>query len=132
MKINGIAHINLRAPRALLDQLFTFYTEVVGLQNGKRPPFARFGYWLYAGNADVLHLLEASPEEARLVNVITTVDHFAFYCEGLPAFEQKLKTMGIDYRLTKIPLTGQDQLVIKDPAGNTVELNFPSAVKDPA
>ncbi|CAG0978877.1 lactoylglutathione lyase [Methylophilaceae bacterium] len=127
MNTIGIGHINMRAPRAMLDRLYDFYTTVVGLKNGERPPFARFGYWLYAGDADVVHLLEASPDEERLVNVVTTIDHVAFKCEGLHAFESRLKQLGVAYKVTKIPLTGQDQLVVKDPAGNLVELNFASA-----
>ncbi|ROH87020.1 diguanylate cyclase [Pseudomethylobacillus aquaticus] len=127
MSTLGIAHINIRAPRALLEQLHAFYREVVGLQDGPRPPFTRFGYWLYAGGHDVLHLIEASPEEQRLVNVITTVDHIAFKCTDLPETTRGLQQRGIPYRVTAIPLSQQQQIVLKDPAGNTVELNFADA-----
>jgi catechol 2,3-dioxygenase-like lactoylglutathione lyase family enzyme len=124
METIGLGHINLRAPRELLDQLHLFYTTVVGLREGKRPPFARFGYWLYAGDHDVVHLIEASPQESRLTNVVTTIDHFAFLCKGCAEFESRLQQLGIQYKAASIPLTGQHQLIIKDPAGNTVELNF--------
>lgn len=124
MQTLRIAHINLRAPRPLLDQLFAFYTEVVGLTDGERPPFKRPGYWLYAGGRDVMHLLEASPDEERRVNVRTTIDHIAFACEGYVEFEQRLQQLGVGYQATTIPLTRQQQLVLRDPAGNTVELNF--------
>jgi catechol 2,3-dioxygenase-like lactoylglutathione lyase family enzyme len=123
----GFGHINLRAPRALLDQLYVFYTTVVGLTEGKRPPFNRFGYWLYLGEHDLVHLIEASPEEQRATNVVTTIDHVAFVCEGLAEVESRLKQLGIAYQTAQVPLTGQLQLVIKDPAGNKVELNFSSA-----
>lgn len=126
MNTLGLAHVNLRAQRTMLDQLYTFYTAVVGLREGERPPFPRFGYWLYAGGHDVLHLLEASPDEERLVNVVTTIDHVAFRCQGLEAFEEKLQRLGVPYKHTKIPLSSQDQLVLKDPAGNVIELNFPN------
>jgi catechol-2,3-dioxygenase len=120
----GFSHYNLRAPRALLGRLFQFYTEIVGLTVGERPPFTRPGYWLYAGGQDILHLLEASPDEARATDVVTTFDHAAFRCENRQAFEDRLARHGIPYRVTRIPLTGEIQLVMKDPAGNGVELNF--------
>ena len=33
----------------MLDELRDFYRDVVGLTVGDRPPFRRFGYWLYSG-----------------------------------------------------------------------------------
>jgi len=125
MGVRGFGHINLRAPRALLDQLYVFYTDVVGLTAGARPPFPRFGYWLYAGELDIVHLIEASPDENRATGVVTTIDHIAFLCEGHEVFERQLQQQNMPYRVATVPLTGQLQLILKDPAGNTVELNFP-------
>jgi extradiol dioxygenase family protein len=126
MQTLGFSHYNLRAPRELLDTLRTFYCEVVGLTAASRPPFTSFGYWLYAGEHDVLHLSEAAAGEVRSVNVATTFDHVAFACAGLSEFRQRLDRAGIDYRAARVPLTGQQQLFFKDPAGNGVELNFAS------
>ncbi len=123
----GFGHINIRAHRALLDQLYSFYTAVVGLTEGARPPFNRFGYWLYLGKHDIVHLIEASPEEIRATNVVTTIDHVAFLCEGPVEFEHRLQQLGVPYQTAAVPLTGQLQLVVTDPAGNRVELNFPNA-----
>ncbi len=122
----GFSHYNLRAPHALMEALRRFYTEIVGLTVGERPPFTRPGYWLYAGGQDILHLLEASPEEARATDVVTTFDHAAFSCVDRQEYEARLRQHGIPYRVTRIPQTGQLQLVFRDPAGNGVELNFPS------
>ena len=120
----GFSHYNLQAPRELLDRLRSFYCEVVGLKVGPRPPLARFGYWLYAGNHDVLHLAEAGTNETRSVGVIGTFDHAAFTCEDRVEFEQRLIEHGIKFELARVPQTGQVQLFFKDPAGNGVELNF--------
>lgn len=122
----GFGHVNMRAPRALLEQLYGFYTSVVGLTPGERPPFARHGYWLYAGGQDILHLLEASPDEQRATHVTTTIDHIAFRCQDHEHYQARLEQLGIPFRVTRVPLTGQLQLVIKDPAGVIVELNFPA------
>ena len=130
MKITGFSHYNLRAPRELLDVLCAFYVDVTGLRLGTRPPFASFGYWLYAGEQDVLHLTQANPNELRTATdplAPNTFDHAAFNCTGRTAFEQKLSDSGIAFELAEVPLTGQVQLFFKDPAGNGVELNFRAA-----
>jgi catechol-2,3-dioxygenase len=124
MSVTGFSHYNLRAHRPVLDTLRDFYVTVVGLQVGSRPPFRSFGYWLYAGGHDVLHLTEAPLDEGRPSNVIGTFDHVAFACIDLPVFEERLRTHGVEYTCDEVPLTGQRQLFFKDPAGNGVELNF--------
>jgi catechol 2,3-dioxygenase-like lactoylglutathione lyase family enzyme len=124
MSILGFAHYNLRANRPMLDTLRDFYVDVVGLRVGARPPFESFGYWLYVGEHDVLHLSEASPNEERPANVINTFDHVAFSCTGMPEFEARLHKFNIRYRRDHVPLTDQRQIFFSDPAGNGVELNF--------
>jgi catechol-2,3-dioxygenase len=126
MQTLGFAHYNLRASRDLLDTLRSFYAEIVGLSVGQRPPFKSFGYWLYAGGHDVLHLSEAGDGEVRSVGLTTTFDHVAFKCVGRSEFQQRLDRAGIEVRVSRVPLTGQHQLFFKDPAGNGVELNFAS------
>jgi catechol-2,3-dioxygenase len=124
MLTTDFSHYNLRAPRELLDELCSFYCQVVGLVVGRRPPFESFGYWLHAGNRDILHLTESAPGEIRSVESATTFDHAAFNCAGRIEFERKLARLGIQYEVARVPQTGQVQLFFKDPAGNGVELNF--------
>ena len=124
MLTSGFSHYNLRAPRELMEQLRAFYCEVVGLRTGERPPFKRFGYWLYAGERDVLHLAESDPGEAIEIGAATTFNHAAFNCSGRREFERKLTDVGLKYSVARVPLTGQVQLFFQDPAGNGVELNF--------
>lgn len=126
MNILSFSHYNLRAARPMLEQLRAFYTEVVGLRLGDRPPFKSFGYWLYIGEQEVLHLSEAGDEEERSKDAINTFDHAAFNCRGRREFEAKLTRLGIPYRTAEVPLTKQVQLFFTDPAGNGVELNFAS------
>lgn len=124
MPATGFSHYNLRAPRALLDELRDFYCEVVGLQPGPRPPFNSFGYWLYAGTQAVLHLSEARPGEEREARASGTFDHAAFRCTGRAEYERTLAQRGIPYRTALVPETQLLQVFFKDRAGNGVELNF--------
>lgn len=127
MSALGFSHYNLRAPRALLDELRDFYCDVVGLTVGQRPPLRSFGYWLYAGGHAVLHLSEAGPEEVRPTQPSGTFDHAAFRCRDRPAYERALALRGIRYRVALVPATQQVQIFLTDPAGNGVELNFDSS-----
>ncbi|MCE3263986.1 MAG: diguanylate cyclase [Pseudoduganella sp.] len=120
----GLNHYNLRAPRALLEELRAFYSEVVGLEVGARPPFRSFGYWLYAGSQAVLHLSEARPDEHRTGQPPGTFDHAAFRCTDRAAYERELTKRGIQFRSALVPETRLLQIFFTDPAGNGVELNF--------
>lgn len=124
MPVTGFNHYNLRAPRELLDQLKAFYCDVVGLEEGARPAFRSFGYWLYAGDQDILHLSETAPDEARATHVATTFDHVAFSCTNPVEMEEILVERRIEYGERLVAQTGTKQIFFRDPAGNGVELNF--------
>jgi catechol 2,3-dioxygenase-like lactoylglutathione lyase family enzyme len=124
MTTKGLNHVNLRAPREVLDRIKDFYCDIVGLQLGPRPPFPGFGYWLYAGGRPVLHLSQSGVDEARQIGVATTFGHFAFDCEDGPAVEALLRERGLRYERAVVPASGELQLFVVDPGGNKVELNF--------
>jgi len=107
--VTGLHHYNLVAERQLLDDLREFYTTIVGLTPGPRPPFKRFGYWLYAGQQDVLHLTEALPSEHRRENRESTFDHVAFSCSDFLSVTARLKTYNVEHHIDDVPLTGQRQ-----------------------
>jgi catechol-2,3-dioxygenase len=123
MPVAAFDHYNLRAARPMLDQLRDFYRDVVGLTVGERPPFRRFGYWLYSSGRPVLHLSLADDGEERL-SAVNTFAHAAFNCTGRAEFEQRLKALAIPYRTAHVPLLHIAQLFFHDPAGNGVELQF--------
>jgi len=122
--ILGIDHYNLRCTRATMELLKVFYRDVVGLTLGERPALKSFGYWLYAGSKDVLHLSESSAGESPAEHVTTTFDHVAFSARHYDAVVQRLASLDIEFRCREIQATGVRQIFFKDPAGNGVELNF--------
>lgn len=124
MPATGFNHYNLRARRALLDELKDFYCEILGLTVGERPVFRSFGYWLYAGGRDVLHLSEAAPGEVRATHVATTFDHVAFTCTDPVGMKEILVERRIEFGERFIDQTGTKQIFFRDLAGNGVELNF--------
>ena len=124
MKVTNLDHYNLRAPREVLETLREFYCEIIGLSVGDRPPFAEFGYWLYAGDQAVLHLSEGGEDKMQSSAAATSFSHAAFACTGRAAFEQRLSAHGIDYEVARVPDAGPIQLFLHDPAGNGIELSF--------
>lgn len=125
--ISGICHVNLRAPRPVVEVLRAFYCDLLGLSPGPRPAFDSFGYWLYAGGKDVLHLTEAWPDEVRNTGVAATFDHVAFACSGWSGYKAVLTAGGVPFTTSTVPGTGRFQVFFRDPAGNGVELNFAHA-----
>lgn len=124
MPIHGLAHYNLRAERGLLEALRHFYVEVVGLKEGPRP-LNSFGFWLYAGDRDVLHLSEAVAEDKRRTGSDLTFDHVAFACEDWPEFRDRLERHSIKFTERGGHGNGRRQVFFRDPAGNGIELSFP-------
>jgi glyoxylase I family protein len=122
MAITDLSHVNLRAHRQLLDELRDFYVDVVGLRVGDRPPFKSSGYWLYAGEQAIVHLVEAGPADQCAIANDSILDHVAFAVTNLDSVEACLRQRGIDFAKRDVPLTDQRQIFFKDPAGNGIEL----------
>jgi catechol 2,3-dioxygenase-like lactoylglutathione lyase family enzyme len=122
--IDALHHVNLKAPARELEVLRDFYRDVVGLKVGPRPPFRIPGYWLYAGETPVLHLSELSDSTRPIAARASALDHVAFRCSGMQATLERLDSLGIAYVINDVPLTGELQVVFKDPLHLGVELAF--------
>ena len=116
-----IDHINIAAASPQLEAVRDFYCQLLALQEGPRPDFGIPGYWLYAGEDAIVHLV-ASDNHAR-PQAPPHLDHVAFACEDLPLFKARLDNLGIEYSALEMSAT-QTQLFCQDPCGNGVELNF--------
>jgi len=122
--IKGLNHYNLRSDAQTMEQLKEFYVSIVGLSLGDRPPFESNGYWLYAGDKDVLHLSETKGNATKQHHVDATFDHMAFSAAGLDFFSKKLKDNNIDFYYREVPEIGTKQIFFKDIVGNGIELIF--------
>ena len=101
-----------------------FYCDIIGLKVGPREGFTSYGFWLYIGNNDVLHIAEYKGDGHLLLNVLTTFDHVAFSCTDFAAMEAHLKLHQVPYSIRLVPAINVKQLNLKDPVGNGIELNF--------
>ena len=121
--ILSINHIQLVAEKDLVIKLRDFYCNVVGLQEGFRPVFERFGFWLYIGDKDVLHLITPKNGDDRSPQK-SSFDHVAFKTVDYQDVLKKLKLLNIPFEEKPIPGMAAHQIFLRDPAGNRVELNF--------
>jgi catechol 2,3-dioxygenase-like lactoylglutathione lyase family enzyme len=116
-------HINIRAPRQLIDEVRAFYHDLLGMAAGPRPDFGSEGYWLYANDRALIHL-SVSPEGSE-PGPPGHLDHVAFRASDLPALRARLESMGVPFRTNHIPELDLTQVFFTDPAGIGIEINFP-------
>ena len=55
MPLGGLQHYTIEPQD--LERTKDFYCEVLGLENGDRPPLDFPGYWLYSGGVATVHLM---------------------------------------------------------------------------
>jgi catechol 2,3-dioxygenase-like lactoylglutathione lyase family enzyme len=118
-------HINIRATS--LEETRDFYAEVLGLEDGFRPPFPNPGYWMYAGDMAIIHISPLEPDSPPRTNpdgMGKGLDHFAMWGSGLTKQLEALEKHGVAY--TKRLAGGGIviQVFFNDPNGVQIELGF--------
>jgi catechol 2,3-dioxygenase-like lactoylglutathione lyase family enzyme len=103
-----------------------FFVDVVGLEEGERPPFRVDGHWLYASGRPVIHLVEgAAPAPGRSPpGVSPRIDHIAFRIdspEEWQALLQRVQTAQVASQLSEVPLSGELQLFVALAPGVVIE-----------
>jgi catechol 2,3-dioxygenase-like lactoylglutathione lyase family enzyme len=123
MALQAFDHVNIRTAR--LAELKRFYLEVLGLSEGKRPPFKFPGAWIYCGGQAVVHLVGVSePTEKGDHGQLT---HFAFRASGMGEFLAQLRAHGVAYQIGQLPEFGTRQVNFRDPDGNQLHVDFESS-----
>jgi catechol 2,3-dioxygenase-like lactoylglutathione lyase family enzyme len=123
MVLSKLDHVNLRT--ANLAAMVAFYTEVLAMTEGPRPPFDFGGAWLYCGGQPTVHLVEVGRQPAPEGEL--RLEHFAFAAEGLAGFLARLKGRGAAYRIGVVPGFGIVQVNVHDPDGNHIHVDFAPA-----
>lgn len=115
--LRALDHFTLRS--ADLARTQAFYTDLLGLAAGPRPPFAVPGHWLYAEGRPLVHVLEAAAAAPA-----GRIDHVALAACGRAALQERLAAAGVAYRLSTLPDGSVLQLFLRDPDGTPLELVF--------
>jgi len=128
MPAQSLNHYTIRVRN--LEATKDFYTDVVGLTVGDRPPLNFPGYWLYCGGVPTVHLIGYRAEDPVISDAASDpaatgrLDHIAFACEGLKDMKANLESHGIKFDERVLPRLNMTQLFYYDPDGIAVECNF--------
>jgi len=124
MKLKSFEHVLITTRD--LEATKAFFTDVVGLVEGKRPDFKFPGYWLYLGDTPCVHLAESDRGRGDAGTGRGAIDHIAFNAEDIDGARARLETAGIAYEHRMVPGAPLQQLFVTDPNGVKVEINFPA------
>ena len=135
MGLGGLQHYTIEPSD--LERTKDFYCDVLGLENGDRPPLDFPGYWLYSGGTATVHLMGTrKPREGIVVRGTERkyedtgrLDHIAFAATDVEGMRKRLQSKDVKFRESIVPRTGDTQFFLYDPDGVGVELNFPESLR---
>ena len=112
-----------------LEAMRAFLVDVVGAEEGLRPPFPFPGYWLYSGGRPLFHLASANADVAQRAHLGSVqrggngpIDHISLTGADLAAVAQRAARNGYAASLREVPLSGERQLFVQGPDGLKIEL----------
>ena len=121
MEVDTIDHVNVETDD--VDRSAKFYREVIGLKEGPRPDFDRPGFWMYAGDKPVVHIIKTAQNNKMLTgSKDASISHFALQIKNLKNARDHLDSLGIKYNILQVPGTEIGQLFLEDPEGVLIEL----------
>ncbi len=136
MKAKGLDHFSIGTSK--LEETRAFFCDVLGLEVGPRPSeFTSKGYWLYAGDKPLIHLLEQAGKPAadgpatseELVDSGLD-DHIAITVSESTGLVAEIESCGLAYWDRLLADRGLYQVFVRDPNGVVIELNDYSPAVD--
>jgi glyoxylase I family protein len=120
MELEGIHHVSLNVHDAA--ETARFYEEVLELRRLERPDFGFPGAWFEMDDGRQVHLIEVGSGHRAPGG-----QHFAIRVRDIDEQVAALRDRGVEIGDPhELPGAGR-QAFFKDPAGNEIELNQPSA-----
>jgi len=112
MPLGGLQHYTIEPQD--LEKTKVFYCDVLGLENGDRPPLDFPGYWLYSGGQATVHLMGTrKPREGIVVRGTEKtyedtgrLDHIAFAATDVDGVRRRLNANNVKFREQIVPRTG--------------------------
>jgi catechol 2,3-dioxygenase-like lactoylglutathione lyase family enzyme len=130
IKVMGIHHhaVRIDAGNHPLDTFQSFYSDVLGLEHDTgRPSVSSVpGLWINVGDVGQIHLMGGQfPSTLCKVPGEDPVDvHVALAVEDVAAAKAELERLGVHFwSLVGVAGPETEQLFVRDPAGNMIELH---------
>lgn len=106
-----------------------FLVDVIGVEDGLRPPFPFPGHWLYSGGRAIFHLASAHADAAQRAHLGSAdrcgngpIDHISLTGADLAVVARRAAVHGYSTCLREVPQTGERQLFVEGPDGLKIEL----------
>ncbi|CAN7593874.1 VOC family protein [Phenylobacterium sp. LjRoot219] len=123
MPLHRIDHITLNSSD--LAKTCAFYAEALGFEVERKEALGYRGAWLFLGGHPYVHVMARAPEQPP--ETCGLVDHFALEATGLAETRARLVRAGVTFRENPLPEMELHQIIVRDPDGVKVELNFRGA-----
>jgi catechol 2,3-dioxygenase-like lactoylglutathione lyase family enzyme len=120
MPLRRIDHITLNSSD--LARTCAFYAEALGFDVQKMEGRGLTGAWMLLDGHPYVHLVSRAPEQSPGASGL--VDHFALEATGPSEMRERLKNAGVSFRENPLPEFDIHQIIVHDPDGVKVELNF--------
>jgi catechol 2,3-dioxygenase-like lactoylglutathione lyase family enzyme len=108
-----------------LEGTRAFLEIVLDLKPGYRPAFSFPGYWLYANDEPIVHLIPGNG--GSIDHGDEMIDHVAFRLADHDGMRSRLDGLGIPYSRAELPELGERRLFVRTPSGILLELVFREA-----
>ncbi|MGE0059038.1 MAG: VOC family protein [Dehalococcoidia bacterium] len=137
MGIEGFDHYTVRAKDYAVTR--RFYEETLGLHTEDRPGASIPAALVFIGGQAMVHLFQATDDLQAIFGRMTPPDeeaanwatgrmhHIALRATGLPAMRERLTAAGVTYTERTILAMEKHLIVLKDPDGVELEIQFPSS-----
>jgi catechol 2,3-dioxygenase-like lactoylglutathione lyase family enzyme len=112
-------HVNIRVVDG--PRMVKFFEDVLGAEDGFRPPFDFPGYWIYVDGKPAIHLTVVERAGDYPEGMI---HHIAFGVYEFEPARARIEAAGYPYTLTGIPETGIGQFFVSGPEGLRLEVQF--------
>ncbi|MGJ8646620.1 MAG: VOC family protein [Marinomonas colpomeniae] len=117
-------HLSLSAKEP--EKIKDFLIELLDLEVKTRPDFSFSGYFLFAGDKDVIHIFpqQSDIEAHNLENcfVPNIVHHVSFFSDNYDEVMQKIAQMGLRYNINNVPNSPVKQFFVRAPENLIIEI----------
>lgn len=125
LPIKSVNHLARTTRR--LDESRSFYRDVLGFRELRRPNFSFPGAWLYNYGLQI-HLIVDDQAPDPNGEISTTADHLALHVDNVDEAKRLLEEHRVSYR-ENVSAAGIKQLFFRDPDGHHVEIaTYPERV----
>lgn len=124
MSISGLDHFTINTSNLVATT--RFYRDVIGMELSPRPDFGFPGAWMCAeaGGPPIIHIMAFEGWQAKSEDGRDRIDHLALHARDFERTLAQINSFDLPWVGNVIEGFGLWQLMLYDPSGVLIELNF--------